>query len=250
MRCGADTPIYVPAVERESVLAIDMAARLRELGFRRVKAVGDWQAFTVGGLRLQALPFHGEQPTVDDCLHPEVRNQGAAFRVQSGLRSFAVLADSGRDGRGDIRIVASRSRAEAGPVETVFGGYRGFALYPVQYVFSSVSRYLPFVPAALWGVRQQIMCDADDLIDVGERWSATQVVPYAAGGAPWYWMIGLGPCLDGSMPEALSTDPPPQVVCEAAARRGLNREDGALASPVRVRPMRVGDRLPTPDADD
>ncbi len=250
LRCGADTPIYVPAVGRESVLAIDMAARLRELGFRNVHGVEDWTGFHVGAMGVHALPFYGEQPTVGERLHPEIRNQGATWLVEAAGRRVAALADAGCDCAGDTRQLAGQARALHGPVDTVFGGYRGFALYPAQYAFSSVSRYLAFVPPGSWGARQQIMCDADDLIDVAEHWHARRIVPYAAGGAPWYWLRGLGPCLDGSAPDALSTDPPPAHVVEAAARRAVTRADGLIASPVSVQPMRVGEFVefePTPD---
>jgi len=243
LRLGSDTPIYVPAVSRESVLAIDMAARLKELGFRAVREVEEWSEVRIGAMRVHVLPFYGEQPTVAERLHPEVRNQGVTYLVEAAGRRLAVLADTGRDGSGDVRDLAAVARARFGAADTVFGSYRSFALYPVHYVFSSFSRYLLFVPPENWGERQQIMCDADDLLDVAERWSAHRVVPYAAGGAPWYWMRGLGPCVDGSMPDALSMDPPPERVVSAAAERSLTRLDGPVASPVEVLPMRVGESL-------
>jgi L-ascorbate metabolism protein UlaG (beta-lactamase superfamily) len=243
LRCGADTPIYVPAVPRESVLSVDMAARLRELGFRSVHALSDWEERSVGGLRVVALPFHGEQPTVREVLHPEVRNEGATYLVEAAGERVVALADAGTDGAGDVRDVAGLARARYGDATTVFGGYRGFAMYPVHYLFSSVSRYLPFVPRASWGTRQQIMCDAHDLLDVAERWGARRVVPYAAGGAPWYWLRGLGPCTDGSAPDALSQDPLPESVRAAARHRGETLADGPLASPVEVEILQAGAHL-------
>ncbi|MEO8304972.1 MAG: MBL fold metallo-hydrolase [Betaproteobacteria bacterium] len=245
LRCGADTPIFVSAVRRESVLAIDMAARLRELGFRSVHAVEDWSDFRIGAMRVVALPFYGEQPTIGETLHPEVRNQGTTYVVEVGGHRVAAVADAGLDWAGNVKDMAAQARARYGPVDTVFGGYRGFAMYPVQYVFSSVTRYLPFVPEACWGERQRIMCDADDLVDLGERWRANRVVPYAAGGAPWYWLRGLGPCLDGSAPDDTFEDtPPPRHVSDVAARRSFTRRDGPLASPLDVLTLRVGDCLP------
>ncbi len=245
LRCGADTPIFVPAFHRESVLAIDMAARLRELGFRAVRAVEDWSEFRIGAIRVVALPFHGEQPTIGEMLHPEVRNQGTTYAVDVAGHRVAAVADAGSDWAGSVKDMAAQARARYGPVDTVFGGYRGFAMYPVQYLFSSVSRYLPFVPAASWGERQRIMCDADDLIDLGERWRAKRVVPYAAGGAPWYWGRGLGPRLDESAPtDAFVETQAPHYVSEVAARRSHTPRDGPLPSPVDVLTLRVGDCLP------
>lgn len=242
LRWGRDVPIYVPAVERESVLAIDMAARLAELGFRAVHAVAPWQRFTIGALTVEALPFYGEQPTTGDVLHPEVRNIGLTYAVAHGQQRVGIFADSGRDHSGDVRAMVGEARA--GVFDTVFGGYRGFSVYPAQFLFSSVSRFLPFVPAALWGVRQQIMCDAEGLIDLAECARARRVVPYADGGAPWFWLRGLGPNLDSTEPAAMATDPPPEHLVAVARQRGYTLLDGPLASPVEALVMRTGGHLP------
>jgi L-ascorbate metabolism protein UlaG (beta-lactamase superfamily) len=243
LRLGVDTPIHVPAVERESVLAVDVAARLEELGFRSVHRVEHFDEFGVGEMRVVGLPFFGEQPTVGERRHLEIRNQGLTWLVEMAGRRFFVIADAGRDADGDVRDLAAEVRARYGAVDTAFGSYRGFALYPVQYVFSTVSRYLPFVPAESWGERQQIMCDPDDLIDVAERCSARRLVPYAGGGAPWYWLRGLGPCLDGAGESRTWSEPPPEQVVRAAARRSGTSNVGAVPSPVEVLPLHVGDGL-------
>ena len=127
------------------------------------------------------------------------------------------------------------TRAAHGAADGVFCGYRGFALLPVQYAFSSVSRYLPFVPRRSRGRRQQIMCDAGDLLDVADGWGASWAVPYAAGGAPWYWLRGLGPRLDGEGDAPAAAGPLPSQVVDEAARRG-----GAAPA---VRVLRVGETL-------
>lgn len=246
LRWGAEVPVYVPAVARESVLSIDMAARLRELGFRTVHALQPQATVTCGSITFDSLPFHGEQPTTGEVLHPEVRNIGLTYVFRCGTRRVAVLADAGIDAMGDTRAVASAYRKRAGAVETVFGGYRGFALYPVQYAFSSVCRHLPLVPRDSWDVRQRTMSDADDLLDIGEHFGAARVVPYADGGAPWYWLRGLGPDLRAAATRTLTTDPPPRHVQTVAARRTHTRHDGALASPVAVCVLKVGARLDWP----
>ncbi len=235
LRLGRDTPIHVPDVARESVLAIDMVARLRELGFREVHPHAPGQVVCVGGVRAHALPFHGEQPTTGERLHPEVRNEGLTWLVEAAGRRLAVLADAGVDGDGDVKRDALATRAAHGAADGVFCGYRGFALLPVQYAFSSVSRYLPFVPRRSRGRRQQIMCDAGDLLDVAAGWGASWAVPYAAGGAPWYWLRGLGPRPDGPRDAPAAADPLPSRVVDEAARRG------GEAPAVRV--LRVGETL-------
>lgn len=243
LRVGADTPIFVPEVPRETVLAINMAARLRQLGFRQVQTLQPFTETTIGKMRVIALPFYGEQPTVREILHSEVRNQGNTYLIELNGRFIALTADSGMDQLGDVKELAVKALQLYGAIDFLFGGYRGFGLYPIQYLFSSVSRYLPFVPHHSWQVRQQIMCDADDLIDVAEIWNAKQIVPYSDGGAPWYWLRGLGPTLDGTETPIMAVDPTPESVAEVAKQRTGTRHDGLLASPVPICLLRPNDAL-------
>lgn len=239
---GADTRIYVPAVERESLLSLDMAARLAELGFSNVERLVPEQTVTLPGADILALPFLGEQPTTGEVLHPEIRNQGLVYALSSPEGRLLFLADSGRDRDGDVSDLAARARRELADFDLVFGGYRAFAIYPIHYLFSSVARYLLFVPESEWAVRQKTMNDGDDLIQAAERAGARYVVPYADGGAPWYWERGLGPQLDGAGSFQRSFDPPPDDVALAAANRSGTRE-GAIATPVSVLILRPGESI-------
>lgn len=243
LRFGAGTPIFVPAVDRESVLSIDIGMRLEELGFRDVRRLAWHEEASVGRIRVIALPFFGEQPTTGAVLHPEVRMLGNTYLVELAGRRIAMTVDSGRDHLGDIHELARDSVERYGPIDVLFGGYRGFGLYPVQYIFSSVSSYLTFVPEACRAVRQRIMCDAHEFMDVAELWRARVAVPYAGGGAPWYWMRGLGPCLDNSATTIDTTDPTPDDVRDVAARRSGSPKDGLVASPVPVSLLRPGDSI-------
>jgi L-ascorbate metabolism protein UlaG (beta-lactamase superfamily) len=220
LRLGAETPIYVPYVARESLLAIDMYARLRQLGFAHVTTLHWGEEVHVGPYRVKACPFYGEQPTDGAVLHPEVRNMGSVYMVENNDRRMVLLADAGRDHAGDCRQLAARDRSEAGPVDTVIGGYRAWRLHPVQYLSTSVVRYALFVPPHMWDRRLQIMNDADDLLEVATCWSAQRVIPYANGGAPWYWDLGLGPRLDGTARHNHHDfDPDLRAIAEACARR-------------------------------
>ncbi|MEH1969464.1 MBL fold metallo-hydrolase [Nostoc sp.] len=243
LRVVANTPIFVPEVKRESVLAIDMALRLRQLGFKNIHTLRWFDETRIGGMRVIALPFYGEQPTVAQALHPEIRNEGNTYLIEYCDRRVALTADSGTDCLGDVKKLAAVALERYGSLDILFGGYRGFGLYPIQYLFSSVARYLPFVPENSWQVRQKMMCDADDLIDVAEIWNAKQIVPYSDGGAPWFWQRGLGPCLDGSQAHIMAVDPTPEHVCQVATQRSGTRKDGAIASPVSICLLRPGDAL-------
>lgn len=237
LRFGQDLPIYVPEVPRESLLAIDMCARLRELGFAQVHTFAWHTSVQLGPLTVRALPFHGEQPTDAEVLHPEARNAGNLYLVDGPCGRIALLADAGRDGAGDTRQIAADERTRGGPVDVVFGGYRAWNLRPAQYLFTSVARYLLLVPRAQWGSRQQIMNDAGDLLDTALAFGARTVIPYANGGAPWYARIGLGPREDADSSDP-NFDPPPQTVVSLRALRGT--------PDLRVVPLAPGQRLDDP----
>lgn len=237
-----DMTMIVPRVPRETILAVDMAQRLRELGFTNVLELDWWESTRVGDIDVFALPFHGEQATDGEQLHPDVRNAGNTYLLRTPTFSAAFLADCGRDGGGDAREVAARARREIGSPDLLFAGYRGWLTYPVQHLFTSVARYLLFVPRHLWGVRMRIMTTADEVIDLAEIWGATHVAPYADGGAPWYWEIGLGPRLDGEAQELNGFDPMPERVVQAARNR-TEMPGGLLGSVVDVLLVRPGDGI-------
>jgi hypothetical protein len=220
-----------------------MLVRLQALGFRKVSTLRWFETVSIGNLQIIALPFFGEQPTVSHRLHPEVRNVGNTYLVKKGDHLIGVTADSGQDSQGDVKAVAADALQRYGPLDVLFGGYRGFSLYPIQYCFSSVASYLTFVPESQWLVRQRMMCDAADLIDVGELWQTRLIIPYSDGGAPWYWQRGLGPVLDGSGISLPAIDPIPEAVTQAAALRSGTAQGGIIASPVPVKILRPGEGL-------
>jgi L-ascorbate metabolism protein UlaG (beta-lactamase superfamily) len=242
LRFGRDVPIYVPAVERESLLSIDMAYRLKQLGFSQVRTLQWFAEVRVGGLRVVALPFHGEQPTCGERYHPEVSCVGNTYLVEADGYRAAYVADSGTDVSGDVKQVAAQARDKFGAIDTLFGSHRGFPVYPIQYLFSSVAQYLLFVPQEAWSCRQQIMNDAHGLLDTAESWGARRVVPYASGGAPWYWEMGLGPRPPSVGGRYSLADPPPEAAADAQQARAETNE-GPIPSGVDVCVLRPGESL-------
>jgi L-ascorbate metabolism protein UlaG (beta-lactamase superfamily) len=243
LRLGRDTPIFVPDVPHESALSVDMMYRLNELGFSRVRALRWNEEVTLGDFRVIALPFYGEQPTTEWVLSHEVRNIGNNYLIEGQGRRYAFVADAGRDHLGDVRSLATEAFERYGAIDVLFGGYRSWSLYPIQYAITSVPQYMVFTPPPLWGTRQQIMNDAHALLDTAERWHARYVVPYADGGAPWYRELGLGPSMNaaaGAVNEHF--DPRPEAVVRAAAERS---SDGSRVffSAVATVLMRPGESL-------
>ena len=237
-----DTRIIVPQVARESLLSIDMLRRSRELGFRKCETL-PWHASTVvGDIEIHSLPFYGEQPTDSLTLHPDVRNVGNTYVVRTPRFSLALVSDTGRDGAGDMKDVAAQWHWKNGPVDVVLSGYRGWITYPVQLLFSSVSRYILFVPPCLWDARFRLMNDVDDAVDVAERWGARYFIPYGDGGAPWHWSIGLGPNLETKGMEHPDFDPFPERAMQAARCR-VRREGSTCGSAVETLLLRPGDSI-------
>jgi L-ascorbate metabolism protein UlaG (beta-lactamase superfamily) len=242
-----DTPIFLPEIScaRENLLSIDMPMRLKELGFTDCRILKWNTSERIADLAVHALPFYGEQPSDSDVLHPEVRNSGNTYVIVTPHLSAAFVADSGRDCRGDVKQVASDWRLRHGPIDLLFSGYRGWVTYPVQLLFSSVSRYLLFVPPHLWGTRLQLMTNIADAIDLAERWGARYLVPYGDGGGPWHWRIGLGPQLDGSGTEDPAFDPFPERVCQETQLRVKLPGGVSGMSPVHTLLMHPGESIDT-----
>jgi L-ascorbate metabolism protein UlaG (beta-lactamase superfamily) len=226
-----DTRIFVPFVERESILATDLEKRLREVGFTRVTSLRWWETAKVGDVDLQAMPFHGEQACAIDLVDPALRNIGNTWILRTPSVSAAFLADTGRDSSGSMLDVALEARRRWGPVDLVFGGMRGFSLPPLFLPFTTLDAMFVNVPLDLVHVRQKLMHDATDLLAVSEVFGARHAVPYADGGAPWYWREGMGPSYEGfpaypgekDAPAGDAEDPKsapfPERLAEAAAAR-------------------------------
>ncbi len=217
LRFPADTPIYVPFVARESLLATDMAFRLRELGFTAVYPLEWGRDAVVGPFRVRALPFYGEQPTDGRMLHPETRNMGNTYLVEGLGRRIALVADAGRDEAGSTIEMAAAARTAHGPLDLLFGGFRSWRMQPIRYIGSSIARYVLFVPPEQRTRVHQIMNNATDFVATGTAWGARAIVPYANGGTPWFARVGLGPHGTEDRPDDVNVDPPLELVKQAVA---------------------------------
>ena len=127
----ADRPILVPEVPRASVVCEDLAQRLRSFGLDQVAPAAWGSVTSLDGITAHALPFVGEQfLTAEE--HPEVRNWGCAWVVQTEDLRVLVVADSGFEpGRSVIDVVSDWVAAN-GPVDVVvaqaIGLHAGFGM--------------------------------------------------------------------------------------------------------------------------
>ncbi|MBE7385619.1 MAG: MBL fold metallo-hydrolase [Leptolyngbya sp. SIO1E4] len=128
MQFAPDIPIIVPKVPRASITCDDMAARLRELGFEQVIAV-DWDSepITIGDMKVHVLPFYGEQPLVplyDTPKHPDLRNWGNTYLVETEDYTAWFLIDAGTDPMGAMTEVAERVQQTFGSLDMVLSNFQ------------------------------------------------------------------------------------------------------------------------------
>lgn len=121
-------PIFVPKVPRASIMCEDMAGRLTELGFTNVVAV-DWNAnpIRIGDIDVHVLPFYGEQPLVPEFeqpLHPDLRNWGNTYLLETEFYKSWLLVDSGQDPMGSMLGVAAQVRQKFGAVDLVISNFQ------------------------------------------------------------------------------------------------------------------------------
>ncbi len=242
LRIPRDTLILVPRVAQSTLLATSLAQTLSAIGFSRVVEWQPGERRQVGDLTLEALPFFGEQPTASALIDETIRNVGCTCIVRTPDFSAAFLADTGADARGSMREAAHH----VDQVDVVFSGARGFSLAPLFFPTTTLDVFLANVPIDELTKTQALMHDAETALDCAEAFRAKLLVPYADGGAPWYWREGMGPSYAGypsypgwrtapSMSEELAqSDPFPERVVECARVR---------QSAVRVECLRPNDSL-------
>ena len=242
LQLDARIPVIVPRVTEETALASDLRHRLAQIGMLDVRHMAPGGVERFGDTEVHALRFTGEQPSDSSRLHEAVRNEGNLYVVKTPDMSVVCVADGGRDSSGDVKDAATEWSRVHGPVDVVFSGYRGWITYPAQLLLSSVARFFLFLEPSAWSSRQRLMNDAADAIDTAERFGAHTLVPYADGGAPWFWLRGLGPDAEAGA-ERVGFDLLPERVADAASIRAVSVDGKDIASPVNVIVMRPGELL-------
>lgn len=114
----ADTPVVVPPVPRASLLAPnDMRATLEMFG-QTTLAPAWGTSLAIGDIRVDVLPYYGEQPVHDGEGPPsDMRNWGSCYRFATPQITAIALIDSGVDPMGNMADVVRDSCEECGPVD-------------------------------------------------------------------------------------------------------------------------------------
>jgi L-ascorbate metabolism protein UlaG (beta-lactamase superfamily) len=122
-----NTPVVVPPVPRASLLAPnEMLETLRLFGQRAMAP--EWgSALRFGDIRVDVLPFFGEQPVREgEGPHPDLRNWGSCYRFQTPELTAIALIDSGVDPLGDMSNAVRASREQNGPADFVLSSLARF----------------------------------------------------------------------------------------------------------------------------
>jgi len=131
-----DTLIVVPEVSRGSLLCDRMDVRLRSLGFTNV-VTKPWycEPFQVEDITVQALPFYGEQATLEESAScPDLRNWGNTYWLElNGFKSW-LLIDAGSDREGKMLDVADFVLSTHGPTDCLLSNMREFTLASPFYI--------------------------------------------------------------------------------------------------------------------
>ena len=184
-------------------------------------------------VRIEAMPFFGEQPTRDAPGPPaNVRNWGATYWIETADLRIAVLADAGADPAGDIADAVLAVAKRRGPPDVVTACLRAFPspVYgglSLDWLTLDVDRLRDLCRLHHEGRLPPVTLGPAGLARValgcGARWVAPHGVPDARGIIS---DIGWG---EGE-------------ASEEAASREVQRELRALGAPARVLRWQVGDR--------
>lgn len=120
------TKIFFPKVHRGTILCPDICEELSALGFNELFPLeGNYQPITVGDMTITPAPFFGEQATHNEPPHrPDVKNFGLTYIIEFEGKKSWLLADSGKDGEGDMIHVAGELRKKIGAIDHVFSCFR------------------------------------------------------------------------------------------------------------------------------
>ncbi|HEY4304665.1 MAG TPA: MBL fold metallo-hydrolase [Gemmatimonadaceae bacterium] len=186
-----DTPIVVPKVPRGTIICGDMERILHDCGFTNVVAV-DWFSPPIifGDIAVHVLPFYGEQPLrFDESKHPDLRNWGNTYFIETEAYSSWFLIDSGSDRRGSMEDVAHYVSKRFGRVDTILSNLRRFSLQSPFYINGGLN-WLTLSPAQMRnfrGMRQDcITLGPEGVAAICRIVDAKHYLPYA------HWWGELG----------------------------------------------------------
>jgi hypothetical protein len=185
---STDTLVVVPPVPRASLLAPnDMLRMLRMFGQNVIAPV--WgSSLRIGDIRVDVLPFFGEQPVRegDGPHHPDLRNWGNCYRFTTPDFTAIALIDSGVDPLGDMADVVHASRDESGPADFVLSSLPRFHCpfffgLPQYYLTLPFARLRSLYDLYVDGTLPSVTPGPDGIVDVCRAGRPRYYLPYGNG---------------------------------------------------------------------
>jgi L-ascorbate metabolism protein UlaG (beta-lactamase superfamily) len=182
-----DTPVVVPPVPRCSLLAPnDMAATLAMFG-QATLAPAWGTSLTIGDIRVDVLPYYGEQPVRDGEGPPaDVRNWGSCYRFATPQLTAIALIDSGADPAGDMVDVVGDASEQHGPVDFLLSSLARFPSpfflgLPHYYLSLPFDRLRELFELMVLGRLPSVTLGPDGVVDVCRAGRPRHFLPYGNG---------------------------------------------------------------------
>ncbi len=189
LACATDTdmPVVVPPVPRASLLAPnDMLATLEMFG-QATLAPAWGTSLVIGDIRVDVLPYYGEQPVRDGEGPPgDVRNWGSCYRFATPQITAIALIDSGVDPLGNMADVVRDSCEESGPVDFVLSSLARFPSpfflgLPHYYLSLSFDRLRQLFDLLVAGELPSVTLGPSGIVDVCRAGRPRYYLPYGNG---------------------------------------------------------------------
>lgn len=237
-----DVAVIAPRVVATSLLTrTTFVDQLAACG-QRAHAVEGGDVLVFEDIRIEVMPFFGEQPTRDAPGPPtNVRNWGATYWIEApGLRA-AVLADAGVDPAGDIADAVSAVAKRRGPPDIVTACLRTFPSpfyggLSLDWLTLDVERLRDLCALHHEGQLPPVTLGPAGLARLAHACDATWVAPYAHGMPDEHGVIS-----DIGWGEGEAS--------EEAASREVEQAIRRLGARTRVLRWRVGERARLNGAD-
>jgi L-ascorbate metabolism protein UlaG (beta-lactamase superfamily) len=146
-----------------SIVNLDMAQVIRELGFTDVRELLPWESTWIGDVEVTAAPYHGE---TTGRLSPR---DWMTYRLAADGRTVFCIVDGCRDPFGDMDDVVAEM-ARRGRIDLLFVPASGYA-YPTNHYAER--------PLRITGEREQYTGGVPDVLRWAQLSRAALVIPYA-----------------------------------------------------------------------
>ena len=181
------TTVIVPPVPRASLLAPnDMLTTLRLFGFKAVAP--EWgSTFTVGDIRVEVLPFFGEQPVREgQAPQQDLRNWGSCYLFTTPDFTALSLIDSGIDPLGSMAEVVRSVQDRHGSTDFFLSSLPRFHCpfffgLPHYYLALPFDRLRALFDQYLQGMLPSVTPGPDGIVEVCRAGRPRYYLPYGNG---------------------------------------------------------------------